>query len=189
MKKQIMAILAVLLLATTFVSTAHAELFSVSAGLPLSVELDDGVINTTTELESDGMPTGLLLHVKFPILVGVGLENYTQPLKAKGSTEEVELSATMYDIFYLLPIPIVNITLGLGAGTMEMESKSSAIDDSSWKKANVWQYYGQFGIPIAGVVDIHVSYHQISGEKIDLGASGELKTDSTMYALGVSVGF
>lgn len=183
MKKQIMAIFAVLLLATTFVSTAHAELFSVSAGLPLSVELDDGVINSTTELESDGMPTGLLLHVKFPILVGVGLENYTQPLKEKGGNTKLDLSSTMYDIFYLLPIPVVNITLGLGAGTMELSN------DTYSEKANVWQYYGQFGIPIAGVVDLHVSYHKVSGDKIKINASDDLKTDSTMYALGVSIGF
>ena len=47
-----------------FGSPLKAELFSVSAGIPLSHDIKD------ENLDSDGV-SGFFFHVKFPILVGV----------------------------------------------------------------------------------------------------------------------
>ena len=92
---------------------AFAELFSVSAGVPFSHSF------ANTEVESDGV-SGFFLAAKLPIMVGVGIESYKT--KIKGTTQK--LATSMYDIFYQLPIPIVNLTLGLGMGSTELQCGS-----------------------------------------------------------------
>ena len=57
-----------------FGSPLKAELFSVSAGIPLSHDIKD------ENLDSDRV-SGFFFHVKFPILVGVGLESYETKIK------------------------------------------------------------------------------------------------------------
>ena len=71
-----------------FGSPLKAELFSVSAGIPLSHDIKD------ENLDSDGV-SGFFFHVKFPILVGVGLESYETKIKDL----DTKIGTTMYDIF------------------------------------------------------------------------------------------
>ena len=106
MKKTILTafIAASLLLCST---SAFAELFSISAGAPFSHSFAD-----TKVFESDGV-SGFFIAGKLPIMVGVGIESYKTKLKNSTTT----LATSMYDIFYQLPIPIVNLTLGLGTGS------------------------------------------------------------------------
>ncbi len=96
MKSKLISILLPLILGfmLLFGSPLKAELFSVSAGIPLSHDIKD------ENLDSDGV-SGFFFHVKFPILVGVGLENYETKIKDL----DTKIATTMYDIFYLLPIP------------------------------------------------------------------------------------
>ncbi len=105
MKSKLISILLPLILGfmLLFGSPLKAELFSVSAGIPLSHDIKD------ENLDSDGV-SGFFFHVKFPILVGVGLENYETKIK----DSDTIIDTTMYDIFYLLPIPMINLTVGLG---------------------------------------------------------------------------
>ena len=76
MKSKLISILLPLILGfmLLFGSPLKAELFSVSAGIPLSHDIKD------ENLDSDGV-SGFFFHVKFPILVGVGLENYETKIK------------------------------------------------------------------------------------------------------------
>ena len=112
MKSKLISILLPLILGfmLLFGSPLKAELFSVSAGIPLSHDIKD------EKLDSDGV-SGFFFHVKFPILVGVGLENYETKIKDL----DTKIATTMYDIFYLLPIPVINLTVGLGAGQSELK--------------------------------------------------------------------
>ena len=112
---------------------SFAELFSVSAGVPFSHSFAD-----TKFAESDGV-SGLFLAAKLPIMVGVGIESYKT--KIKGKTQI--LATSMYDIFYQLPIPIVNLTLGLGMGSTELQCVGCTIYD----KGSATQWYTSVGIP------------------------------------------
>jgi len=116
MKSKLISILLPLILGfmLLFGSPLKAELFSVSAGIPLSHDIKD------ENLESDGV-SGFFFHVKFPILVGVGLENYETKIK----DSDTKIGTTMYDIFYLLPIPVINLTVGLGAGQSELKCSTA----------------------------------------------------------------
>ena len=68
MKSKLISILLPLILGfmLLFGSPLKAELFSVSAGIPLSNEIKD------ENLDSDGV-SGFFFYVKFPILLGAGI--------------------------------------------------------------------------------------------------------------------
>ena len=128
---------------------AFAELFSVSAGVPFSHSF------ANTKVESDGV-SGFFLAAKLPIMVGVGIESYKT--KIKGTTQK--LATSMYDIFYQLPTPIVNLTLGLGMGSTELQCGSC----STFDKGNATQWYTSVGIPILPFFDAHLSLRRVSSK-------------------------
>ena len=171
MKKTILtAFTAVSLL--LYSTSAFAELFSVSAGIPFSHSFAD-----TKVAESDGV-SGFFLAGKLPILVGVGIESYKTKIKNSTTT----LATSMYDIFYQLPIPIVNLTLGLGMGSTELQCGSC----STFDKGSATQWYTSVGIPIFPFFDVHLSLRRVSS-KIKTNAASEGTPKGTEYDLGGTV--
>ena len=158
-----------------FGSPLKAELFSVSAGIPLSHNIND------ENLESDGM-TGFFFHVKFPILIGVGLENYVTKIK----DWDTKIGTTMYDIFYLLPIPMINLTVGLGAGQSELKCSTCS---SFYEVGTATQIYSSLGIPILGILDAHLSYRNVNSSVKAKSGSKEFKTGGNVLGAGISIGF
>ena len=150
---------------------SFAELFSVSAGVPFSHSF------ANTKVESDGV-SGFFLAAKLPIMVGVGIESYQT--KIKGTTQK--LATSMYDIFYQLPIPIVNLTLGLGMGSTELQCGSC----STFDKGSATQWYTSVGIPIFPFFDAHLSLRRVSS-KIKTNAASEGTPKGTEYELGGTV--
>ena len=150
---------------------AFAELFSVSAGVPFSHSF------ANTEVESDGV-SGFFLAAKLPIMVGVGIESYKT--KIKGTTQK--LATSMYDIFYQLPIPIVNLTLGLGMGSTELQ----CVGCSTFDKGSATQWYTSVGIPFLPFFDVHLSLRRVSS-KIKTNAASEGTPKGTEYDLGGTV--
>jgi len=150
---------------------AFAELFSVSAGVPFSHSF------ANTEVESDGV-SGFFLAAKLPIMVGVGIESYKT--KIKGTTQK--LATSMYDIFYQLPIPIVNLTLGLGTGSTELQCVGCTIYD----KGSAFQWYTSVGIPFLPFFDVHLSLRRVSS-KIKTNAASEGTPKGTEYNVGGTV--
>ena len=171
MKKTILTAFtaASLLLSST---PAFAQLFTVSAGVPFSHSFAD-----TEVAESDGV-SGLFLAAKLPIMVGVGLDMYDT--KIKDST--ITLRTAMYDIFYQLPIPIVNLTLGLGLGSTELQCESCSIYD----KGTATQWYTSVGIPILPFFDAHLSLRSVSAKIKTNSVSGDVPK-GTEYNLGGAV--
>ena len=160
---------------------AFAELFSVSAGVPFSHSFND-----TKVAESDGVG-GLFLAAKLPILVGVGIEMYDT--KLKDST--TKLRTAMYDIFYQLPIPIVNLTIGLGMGSTELQCVGCKIYD----KGTATQWYTSVGIPFLPFFDVHLSLRRVSSKIKSNAASGstpkgtEYDLGGTVAGIGIAFGF
>jgi len=161
-------------------TSAFAELFSVSAGVPFSHSF------ANTEVESDGV-SGFFLAAKLPIMVGVGIESYKT--KIKGTTQK--LATSMYDIFYQLPIPIVNLTLGLGMGSTELQCGSC----STFDKGSATQWYTSVGIPILPFFDAHLSLRRVSSKIKTNAASGdtpkgtEYDMGGTVAGIGIAFGF
>ena len=151
-------------------STQAFALFSLSAGIPLSHSFSDSNV-----AESDGV-SGYFIQVGVPLLPGLGMDSYETKLKCDGC--EAKLSTTMYNLYYQLPIPIVNLTLGLGAGKTQHYSGGVGGDDGA-----ATQFYANVGIPILPLFDIHLSYRSISS-KIE-STSGSDK--GTEYDFGGSV--
>ncbi len=158
-----------------FGNTLRAELFSISAGVTLSHDIAD------ENISSDGV-SGYFFHVKFPILVGVGLESYET--KIKDSTRKI--GTTMYDIFYLLPIPIINLTVGLGAGEAELLCTTCS---SNYDKGTATQFYTSLGIPFLGIMDAHLSYRSVNSTIKAKTGSDEYKTGGNVIGAGISIGF
>ena len=159
---------------------SFAELFSVSAGVPFSHSF------ANTEVESDGV-SGFFLAAKLPIMVGVGIESYKT--KIKGTTQK--LATSMYDIFYQLPIPIVNLTLGLGMGSTELQCVGCSIYD----KGSATQWYTSVGIPFLPFFDVHLSLRRVSSKIKTNAASGgtpkgtEYNVGGTVAGIGIAFGF
>ena len=179
MKKTILtAFTAVSLL--LYSTSAFAELLSVSAGNPFSNSF------ANTKVESDGV-SGFFLAAKLPIMVGVGIESYQT--KIKGTTQK--LATSMYDIFYQLPVPIVNLTLGLGMGSTELQCGSC----STFDKGSATQWYTSVGIPIFPFFDAHLSLRRVSSKIKTNAASGgtpkgtEYDLGGTVSGIGIAFGF
>ena len=97
----------------------------------------------------------------------------------------------MYDIFYQLPIPIVNLTLGLGMGSTELQCGSCSIYD----KGVATQWYTSVGIPILPFFDAHLSLRRVSSKIKTNAASGdtpkgtEYNVGGTLAGIGIAFGF
>lgn len=178
---------------------ASAALLHLSAGIPVShsfsnfkITNSDADIDVT--VEADGV-SGTLMHASLILLPGLGVESYETKLKASDLDllDGAKLKTTMYDLFYLLPVPIINLSFGVGLGSLEL-----VCDDCS----DVWytgagaayQWFVQGGFPIIPLFDIHVSYHSITGTMLakqdgkDAGYE-DLDLSGSMMAVGVAFTF
>ena len=136
---------------------ASAEFFSVSVGIPLVHSTAD------SSLKTDSV-SGAMVHVKFPIMVGVGYESYVTEFEdiSSSSMTDLKLTTSMFDIFYLLPIPVVNVTIGLGGGVVSLECTINTEKcDDKWDDGLAGQFYGQLGFSPFPFLDVHLGYHVV----------------------------
>ena len=158
-------------------STQAFALFNLSVGVPLSHSF-------SADSESDGV-SGYFIQVGVPLLPGLGMDSYETKLKCAGCDKEAKISTSMYNLYYQLPIPIVNLTLGIGAGKTQQLWGGVALDDGA-----ATQFYANVGIPIIPLFDIHLSYRSISS-KIE-STSGSDKGTEYDYGgsvMGLGIGF
>ena len=132
-------------------STPSFALLNFSVGVPLSHSYAD-----TKVAESDGV-SGYFIQIGVPMLPGLGMDSYETKLKCDGCAKVSKISSTMYNLYYLLPIPIVNLTIGVRTGKIQHSYGGVAGDDGA-----ATQWYTSFGIPIIPLFDLHLSYRSIS---------------------------
>tara|TARA_Y100001970_G_C14067990_1_gene767764 strand:+ start:408 stop:935 length:528 start_codon:yes stop_codon:yes gene_type:complete len=146
-------------------TNASAEILSASIGVPISHTISDDTV-----AESDGV-SGTFLHAKLPLIpLGIGIESYKTNIK---NNAPLKIATTMLDLFYLLPIPIINLTLGIGTGNVNIEG------GSGFERGSAFQWYTSVGMPILPFFDIHLSYRSVtaknnkdqSGNKMDLSGN------------------
>ena len=158
-------------------STPSFALLNFSVGVPLSHSFAD-----TKVAESEGV-SGYFIQIGVPMLPGLGMDSYETKLKCTGCSKVPKLSTSMYNLYYLLPIPIINLTIGLGTGKTEYSYGGVAIDDGA-----ATQWYTSFGIPIIPLFDLHLSYRSISS-KIEWTTGNDPTSDFGGSVMGLGIGF
>ncbi len=171
----------------SFSSSAQAEFFSVSAGIPVSHSFSNG------DLDTDSV-SGYLVHFKLPIMIGLGMESYETKITFTDpavSVSDMKLTTNMYDIFWLTPIPIINFTIGAGAGTAELScSFASGTECSDLYDSGVMtQLWAQLGFNPLPFIDIHMSYHKVSGNVKGKSGESDYGVGGVVYAVGASIIF
>ena len=155
-------------------STPSFALLNFSVGVPLSHSIDD----------SEGV-SGYFIQIGVPMLPGLGMDSYETKLKCTGCSKVPKLSTSMYNLYYLLPIPIINLTLGIGTGKSQFESGGATGDDGT-----ATQFYTSIGVPIMPLFDLHLSYRSISSKIESTHENDKGKKDDVGgNIMGLGIGF
>ena len=162
-------------------STPSFALLNFSVGVPLSHTFT-GKYSDGTEVKSDGV-SGAFIQVGVPLLPGIGMDSYKT--KLKDNTPTVEVPTMIYNLYYLLPIPVINLTLGVGAGSTELQCAACS---SAFEKGSATQWYASFGMPIIPLFDLHLSYRSVSS-KIKIISGGEHDLSGNVMGLGIGFNF
>ena len=160
-------------------STQAFALFSVSVGTPLAYSFATGGSNSNTE--------GYFLGVQLPFALGLGMDSH----KVKSDTGSTELHTNMYNLFYQLPIPVINLILGVGTGSQEFKCDDVGNGTScsdAYDKGSATQLYTSVGFPIMALFDVHISYRMITSKNIKVKETGA-KIDFSGSVAGIGFAF
>ena len=160
-------------------STQAFALINFSVGVPLSHTIT-GKYSDGTEIKSEGV-SGTFIQVGVPMLPGIGMDSYKTKIE---SDDPFELETMIYNLYYLLPIPIINLTLGVGTGSTTFKCSDC---DAYFDKGSASQWYASFGMPIIPLFDLHLSYRSVSS-KIK-NKSGSMEHDVGGNVMGLGIGF
>ena len=155
-------------------STQAFALFSVSVGMPLSY-------GSNSNME------GYFLGVQLPFALGLGMDSH----KSKGDDGGAVLDTNMYNLFYQLPIPVINLILGVGTGSQELicdDVGNGTSCSDSFDKGSATQFYTSLGFPIMPLFDLHISYRMITSKNMKNKASEE-KLDYSDSVTGIGFAF
>ena len=161
-------------------STQAFALLNFSVGVPLSHTIT-GKYSDGSEIKSEGV-SGIFIQVGVPMLPGIGMDSYKTKIK---SEDPFELETMIYNLYYLLPIPIINLTLGVGTGSTTFKCSGC---DAYFDKGSASQWYASFGMPIIPLFDLHLSYRSVSS-KIKIKSGGEHDLSGNIMGLGIGFNF
>ena len=174
-------------------STPSFAIVSVSVGMPMSQAITGKIAGRSYGMAPD-KTGGYFLGVSF-LSIGLGIDSYTTKFKTgdcKGCWDAAYgagLKTNMTNIFYQLPVPVVNLIIGLGTGTTEFVGTSEGKDFSVFfDKGSATQWYTSIGIPLIPLFDIHLSYRSITAKNITDKSDGE-KYDNSGSVTGVGFAF
>ena len=163
-------------------STQAFALVNFSVGVPLSHTFT-GKYQNGEEVKSDGV-SGAFIQVGVPLLPGIGMDSYKT--KLKDNTPTIEVATMIYNLYYLLPIPVINLTLGVGVGSTELQCDTCA---TSFDKGSASQWYASFGMPIIPLFDLHLSYRSVSSKIKTKTGSAEHDLGGNVMGLGIGFNF
>ena len=174
-------------------STPSFAIVSVSVGMPMSQAIT-GKLAGKSYGNAPDKTSGYFLGVSF-LSIGLGIDSYTTKFKTGDcegcwdAANDIGLKTNMTNIFYQLPVPVVNLIIGLGTGTTEFVGTSEGKDFSAYfDKGSATQWYTSIGFPIIPLFDIHLSYRSITSKKINIKAS-DTKLDFSGSVTGVGLAF
>ena len=162
-------------------STQAFALINFSVGVPLTHTFT-GKYHDGTEVKSDGV-SGTFVQIGVPILPGIGMDSYKTKLK---DMVDVDVETSIYNLYYLLPIPVINLTIGVGVGSTELKCSDCA---ASFDKGPATQAYASLGFPILPLFDLHLSYRSVSSKIEYKNGSGEHDFGGNVMGLGIGFNF
>ena len=176
-------------------STPSFALFSVSVGIPMSQTIT-GTYSGASYGNAPDKTSGYFLGVQLPFALGFGIDSYTTKFKTgdcKGcwnAANDIGLKTNMTNIFYQLPVPVVNLIIGLGMGTTEYDCKTEDGKGCSayYDKGSANQWFTSIGIPLIPFFDIHLSYRSITAKNIKKKSNGA-KDDNSGSVTGLGIAF
>ena len=180
-------------------STPSFALLSVSVGIPMSQTISGNVgwyeSYDRTFGNAPDKTSGYLLGVGF-LSFGLGIDSYTTKFKTGsckgcwGTANDAGLKTNMTNLFYQLPVPVVNLIIGLGMGTTEYDCKTGDGKGCShyYDKGSATQWYASIGMPLIPLFDIHLSYRSITAKNIKSTETGK-KDDNSGSVTGVGIAF
>ena len=180
-------------------STPSFALVSVSVGIPMSQAITGTVGGAVSYDQTYGnapdKTSGYFLGVGF-LSFGLGIDSYTTKFKTGdcngcwGTATDAGLKTNMTNLFYQLPVPIVNLIIGLGTGTQEYDCKTEDGKGCSgyYDKGSASQWYTSIGMPIIPFFDIHLSYRSITSKNIKFKSDG-VKDDNSGSVTGLGLAF
>ena len=171
-------------------STPSFAIVSVSVGMPMSQTIT-GTYSGASFGNAPDKTSGYFLGVSF-LSIGLGIDSYTTKFKTgddcKGCWDadlDAGLKTNMTNIFYQLPVPVVNLIIGLGTGTTEYDC---TICSQYFDKGSATQWYTSIGIPLIPLFDIHLSYRSITAKNIEDKGDGT-KADNSGSVTGLGLAF
>ena len=162
-------------------STQAFALINFSVGVPLSHTIT-GKYSDGSEIKSEGV-SGIFIQVGVPMLPGIGMDSYKTKIK---SEDPFELETMIYNLYYLLPIPIINLTIGVGTGSTTFKCSGC---DAYFDKGSASQWYASFGMPIIPLFDLHLSYRSVSSKIKIKSIAGGGEHDLSGNVMGLGIGF
>ena len=165
-------------------STQAFALINFSVGVPLSHTFT-GKTTSGDDMESDGSPSGYFIQIGVPLLPGLGMDSYKTGLNVDPGEEAVDLETSIYNLYYLLPIPVINLTFGAGVGSTKMVCSYC---DQYFDKGSATQMYASLGFPIIPLFDLHLSYRSVSS-KVKIKSGGEHDMGGNVMGLGIGFNF
>ena len=175
-------------------STPSFALVSLSVGIPMSQTISGNIGWSANYDRTYGnapdKTSGYFLGVGF-LSFGLGIDSYTTKFKTGnctgcwGAGVDAGLKTSMTNLFYLLPVPVVNLIIGLGTGTQEYDC---TICSQHYDKGSASQWYTSIGMPIIPFFDIHLSYRSITSKNIK-GKSDGVKDDNSGSVTGIGLAF
>ena len=167
--------------------------FSLSVGIPMSQTITGKQAGKSYGNAPD-KTSGYFLAVQLPFAIGLGIDSYTTKFKTGncngcwGVGADASLKTDMTNIFYQLPVPVVNLIIGLGKGTTEYDCKFTNGDCSKfYEKGSATQWYTSIGMPIIPFFDIHLSYRSITAKNIEHKLEAGKKEDNSGSVTGVGI--
>ena len=174
-------------------STPSFALVSLSVGIPMSQTITGKAAGKSYGQAPD-KTGGYFLGVSF-LSIGLGIDSYTTKFKTgdcKGCWDAAYgagLKTNMTNIFYQLPIPVLNLIIGLGTGTTEYDC-SIPYCSKKYDKGSATQWYTSIGIPLIPFFDIHLSYRSITSKNVtNKGDDSKSDLSSTITGLGIAFNF
>ena len=172
-------------------STPSFAIVSVSVGMPMGQTITGKKAGESYGNAPD-KTGGYFLGVSF-LSIGLGIDSYTTKFKTGDcngcwpASWAVGLKTNMTNIFYQLPVPIVNLIIGLGTGTTEYDC-SIPCCSKKYDKGSATQWYTSIGIPLIPLFDIHLSYRSITSKNIKDKSYGT-KDDNSGSVTGLGIAF
>tara|TARA_B100001250_G_C19696354_1_gene742726 strand:- start:386 stop:1030 length:645 start_codon:yes stop_codon:yes gene_type:complete len=151
----------------------------------------EGLYGKQSYGNSGDKTNGYFLGVLSTYDLGFGIDRYTTKFKTGtcagcwASRYNAGLKTKMTNIFYQLPIRVLNIIVGIGTGTTEYDCTTCS---TYYDKGSATQWFTSFGMSIISSLEIQLSYRSVNAKNIKNKYTNK-KDDNSGSVTGIGLSF